>query len=539
MKLKFSFFRKIMGLLKGKKKIIAVICIVAIGGTTVYAYKTKNSTQVIEKIPTTTTIQTGDLSKKVSATGTARASEETSIFIELSQEVEEVFVEVGDEVTEGQLLVTYNTEDTKKELENKIRQAEITYENAQLSIQELIEPATGTELIDLQSQVLSAEKSIKDTKTEITNTETKITQAEKDVETAKTNVENNERLYEFGGISKETLDSSKTTYDTAVTTLEQLKQSKESLESSLSSLELNLEKANLNLQTGTDKLSDTTTANNYTKELNTLETAQISLQEAQDELAKVTDATYSPVAGTVIECNAVEGQMLTDSTVMMKVADLTNIDLDAYVSEYDISNIQVGQKVEITSDGIENKVYTGTVTKIDPIASEQSSFSGSETVVPIVIHMDDPDERVMPGISFDLEIITTDLSDISYIPISSVSKDNNGNTFVYTLDENEMLVKTPVELGTYSDMYVEIISGISEGQEFIETIADNMKEGTALSDYKTEMVVEENKENEESSVLDSMGGAGMQGGGMPAGGSMPSGGGMPNSGGRASGAGMR
>ena len=527
MKLKLSFFRKIVQLIKGKKKIIAIVCIVAIGGTTAYAYKTKTSTQVIERIPTTTTIQTGDLSKKVSATGTARASEETSIFIELSQEVEEVFVEVGDEVTENQLLVTYNTEDTKKELENKIRQAEITYENTQLSLQELIEPATGTELIDLQSQVLSAEKSIEDTKTEISNTEVKITQAEKDVETAKTNVENNEKLYEIGGISKETLDNSKTTYDTAVTTLDQLKQSKEFLESSLSTLELNLEKANINLQTGTDKLSDTATANNYTKQLNSLETAQISLEEAKDELAKVTDATYSPVSGTVIECNAVEGQMLTDSTVMMKVADLTNIDLDAYVSEYDISNIQVGQKVEITSDGIEGKVYTGTVTKIELVASEQSSFSGSETVVPIVIHMDDPDERVMPGISFDLEIITTELSDISYIPISSVSKDDNGDTFVYTLDENEMLVKTPVELGTYSDMYVEIISGISEGQEFVETVADNMKEGTALSDYKTEMVIEENKESEESSMLDSVGGARMPAGGMPSGG------------GRAGGAGMR
>ena len=69
----------------------------------------------------------------------------------------------------------------------------------------------------------------------------------------------------------------------------------------------------------------------------------------------------------------------------------------------------------MTSDGIENKIYTGTVTKIEPTASTQSTMSGSETVVPIVVHMDNPDELMKPGFSLDLEIIVEDLSDVVFI----------------------------------------------------------------------------------------------------------------------------
>ena len=82
-------------------------------------------------------------------------------------------------------------------------------------------------------------------------------------------------------------------------------------------------------------------------------TAEMNVKSAEDDLSKLTEATYSPISGTIIESNAVEGQMLTDSTVIMKVADLTQLDVTAQVSEYDIANIKVGQNVELTSDGIE------------------------------------------------------------------------------------------------------------------------------------------------------------------------------------------
>ena len=516
-----------------KKTLIlaSLIILVVAGGFTAKNILAKTSNKEIEKFPDLARVENGDLSKKITASGTTVAADENSIFIELSQEVEEVFVEVGDVVTQGQLLVTYNITDTKKELEDKLKQAQINLSNAQITLEEITTPASGSELLDLQSQVVNAQKNIDDTKIEIENFNNTISQAETTVNNAKTDMENNERLLALGGITQLEYDKSVETYNNSVIALNEIKTNKASKEASINSLEIALQKAEINLENSQNKLNDVSTQNTYKKQLNTVETAKMNVETAQDELGKWTEATYSPISGTIIECNAVEGQMLTDSTVIMKVADLNNIDLEAYVSEYDIANVKVGQKVEMTSDGIEDKIYTGIVTKIEPVATSQSTMSGTETVVPIVVHMDNPDERVKPGFSFDMEIIVEDLAGINYIPISSVAKDENNETYVYKIDEEDKLVKTFVTLGTYSDMYVELLDGLDIDAKFIATIEDNMTDGSLLSDYKTIITGGNRKENEESSIMDNLpGGGGMPGGGMPGGG-MPTGGGMRNGGG--------
>ena len=304
----------------------------------------------------------------------------------------------------------------------------------------------------------------------------------------------------------------------------QTQNNKAAKELSLQTAELSLEKAKLNLENGKNK-NDSETLNSVKKQQNTLETAQRSVASIQYDISKLTSATYSPISGTVIESNAVEGQMLTDSTVMMKIADLSNLDVEAYVSEYDIAQIQVGQKVEMTSDGIEGKVYTGTVTKIEPTASTQSTMSGSETVVPIVVHMDNPDELMKPGFSLDLEIIVEDLSDVVYVPLSAVGKNDDGTYYVYKVNENNVLEKTTVTLGSTNDTSAVIESGLSVGDTVVTSPTEEMADGALLSDFAT-TVTQQTQPEQNSSVLDSMGGgmpAGMPAGGQR-GGAMPGGG---------------
>ena len=130
----------------------------------------------------------------------------------------------------------------------------------------------------------------------------------------------------------------------ALDTLTQTQNDKQTAELSLQTAELSLQKAQLNLEESQNKTSSTATQNSIKKQQNTLETAQRNVSSIQYNINKLTAATYSPISGTVIESNAVEGQMLTDSTVMMKIADLSNLDVEAYVSEYDIAQIEVGQK---------------------------------------------------------------------------------------------------------------------------------------------------------------------------------------------------
>jgi HlyD family secretion protein len=494
-----------------------VVIIVAAGVFVKGSGSAKAETKTV--LPSVTQIMNGDIDERVTAEGTVQAADEYSIFIELSQEVKEVYAEVGDVVDEGQLLVTYETEDTKKELENKVKQAEITLENAQITLNELVAPTEETELLDLQNQVLSAEKSLSDTEQSLSDTQEDIADLEKNLPYYK-------QLLDIGSISQQEYDDYNSEYQTLL--LEETQ-----LEKDIESCKLTLEKAQINLSNGQTTLATTSEQNSYQKQLNTVETAKMDLETAQDNLAKLTEATYSPISGTIIESSAVEGQMLTDSTAIMKIADLSNLDVLAYVSEYDIAKVQVGQQVELTTDGIEDEIFHGTVTKIEPVAESQGTISGSETVVPVLVHLDDADDRIKPGFSFDMEIIVTDLSGTDYIPISAVVKDSETDTYyVYVVgdDENKTLEKRQVEIGTVSDMYIQILSGLEKDEQILESPDSTTEEGKSLNDYATEVTInqESQTQSDSSSILDSVTG----GGGAPAGGGMPAGGGgMPGGGG--------
>lgn len=509
------------------KKVIAlsIAAVLVAGVSGVYAkglFDTSNKTQT--KLPDISVVEKGDLSKRVTASGTTVAADPVSIFIELSQEVEEVFAEVGDKVNEGDLLVTYDIEDTQRELKDKLAEANATVENAQISLSELSAPVEGAELLELQNQVVNAEKNIKDTQSQIDSYDIKISQAQTEVDNAKKTMEDNAELLMVGGISQQEYDNAQQAYQKAIDTLTQTQNDKQTAELSLQTAELSLQKAQLNLEESQNKASSTATQNSIKKQQNTLETAQRNVSSIQYDINKLTAATYSPISGTVIESNAVEGQMLTDSTVMMKIADLSNLDVEAYVSEYDIAQIEIGQKVEMTSDGIEGKIYTGTVTKIEPTASTQSTMSGSETVVPIVVHMDNPDELMKPGFSLDLEIIVQDLSDAVYVPLSAVGKNKDNSYYVYKVNENDVLQKTDVTLGSTNDTSAVIESGITVGEKIVTSPTEDMTDGANLSDFAT--AVEQRKE-QDSSILNNMGGNMPNGGsGMPGGG-----GGMPPNGG--------
>ena len=512
---------------------IAVVLVAGVGA--VYAkgiFGTSNKVQTV--LPNTSIVERGDLSKRVTASGTTVAADPVSIFIELSQEVEEVFAEVGDKVKEGDLLVTYDIEDTQRELKDKLAEANVTVENAKISLNELYQPLEESELLELQSQVVNAEKTIEDTKSQISSYDIKLSQAQTEVENTKKTVDNYAELLSVGGISQQEYDNAQDTYQKALDTLTQTESDKATTELSLQTAELSLQRAQVNLEEGKNKINSTTTQNSIKKQQNTLETAQRNVSSIQYNINKLTSATYSPISGTVIESNAVEGQMLTDSTVMMKIADLSNLDVEAYVSEYDIAQIQIGQKVEMTSDGIEGKVYTGTVTKIEPIASTQSTMSGSETVVPIVVHMEDPDELMKPGFSLDLEVIVEDLSDSLYVPLSAVGKKKDGSYYVYKVNENDVLEETAVTLGSTNDTSAVIENGISEGERIVTSPTQEMTDGANLADFAT--TIEQKKTEQNDSILDNVNGD-RQGGGMPPngggmqGGMPPSGGGMRGNGG--------
>ena len=292
----------------------AALVVVIVGGVFIKgAGSAKAETKTV--LPSVTQIMNGDIDERVTASGTVQAADEYSIFIELSQEVKEVYAEVGDEVKEGDLLVTYEIDDTKKELENKVKQAEITLENAQLTLSELIAPTEETELIDLQNQVLSAEKTLSETEKTLADTKEDISELEQNLSYYK-------ELYDIGSISKQEYDDYNKEYETLLA-------DKAQLEKDVESCKLSLEKTQINLSNGQTTLATTSEQNSYKKQLNSVETAKMDLETAEESLEQSKDAleldyiSLNIIMGVDVD-NRYSFEMPVEYEVMEEPANLDN-----------------------------------------------------------------------------------------------------------------------------------------------------------------------------------------------------------------------
>src|SRR5699024_4636960 len=93
------------------------------------------------------------------------------------------------------------------------------------------------------------------------------------------------------------------------------------------------------------------------------------------------------------------GETAESNQVMCSIYDLSYLTMTLNVDELDISNIEVGQKVTVVADAVEDKIYEGEVTKV----SVAGSSSGSATTYPVTIRIEET-EGLLPGMSVDATI---------------------------------------------------------------------------------------------------------------------------------------
>ena len=194
-----------------------------------------------------------------------------------------------------------------------------------------------------------------------------------------------------------------------------------------------------------------------------LRNAQLSLESRQDQLDNYT--ITSPIRGTVIDKNYKAGETSEAGKVLCSIYDLSYLTMTLSVDELDISDIEVGQKVSITADAVEGKTYSGVVTKV----SVAGTSSGGTTTYPVTVRIDET-EGLLPGMNVDAAITLQSASGVLAIPAGAL---NRGNTVLVTADspsaangtatEGGEYYSVPVEIGASDSSYIEILSGLQEG----------------------------------------------------------------------------
>ena len=220
-----------------------------------------------------------------------------------------------------------------------------------------------------------------------------------------------------------------------------------------------------------------------------LEDAQMNYDTAVSALSQAeSDASetniLAPMDGTVVGEPKTVGTMAVatsdNPTVIMRIADLSTKKIMAKVDETDIGSVKVGQSATFTVDAYTDKTFTARVTKISQTdtantwdtstSSSSASASSSAAVIYyyVTLEVDDPENLLLPAMTARVEINTADKPGALVVPISTLKTDANGS-YVIVRNPDGSQENRYVQAGIYSDDYVEIVDGLSEGEEVVST----------------------------------------------------------------------
>mgnify|MGYP003100869785 FL=1 len=195
----------------------------------------------------------------------------------------------------------------------------------------------------------------------------------------------------------------------------------------------------------------------------TLRSAELNMDNLQEAMNNYT--VTSPISGTIIEKNAKAGDALTEGADLCTIYDLSYLVMVINVDELQVSDVSVGQSVQVTADAVPDKTYTGTVTRV----SMKGSSNGGTTTYPVTVRIDET-EGLRPGMNANAEIVIAEAKNALAVPNAAIVR---GGYVLVTKDSPsaanadpdmtapEGYVYVPVKIGVSDDDYTQIISGVT------------------------------------------------------------------------------
>lgn len=197
----------------------------------------------------------------------------------------------------------------------------------------------------------------------------------------------------------------------------------------------------------------------------TVSTAKVAL-----ERTKIT----APISGTVVAIIVKEGQTVNSSQAaptMVKIANLSSMLVKAEISEADVMNVAVGQKVRFTTLGAPGRPFKAVVRGIEPAptAIETSDTISADSAVYYngLLEVDNAEGKLRIGMSAEVSIELGRAENVVTVPASAVKRDREGQ-YVEVWDASvQKNNRVPVEVGLSDKVTTEIKSGLNEGDSVV------------------------------------------------------------------------
>lgn len=223
----------------------------------------------------------------------------------------------------------------------------------------------------------------------------------------------------------------------------------------------------------------------YKRVVSTIEAAKYGVREA--EVAVENTRIIAPFDGTVLKKNADVGEIVaplagaaSSKAAVVTIADMSSLEVDADVSEANITRVAAEQNCEITLDAYPQHRYPGYVSNIVPTADR------AKATVMVKIKFKEYDQRVLPEMGAKVTFLAPGtradamtVKPLLTVPAAAVAA-RDGRAVVFQVKENRA-VEMPVTTGRRIGNAIEITGGLKEGDRVISKADDRLKNGTKVS----------------------------------------------------------
>jgi len=221
----------------------------------------------------------------------------------------------------------------------------------------------------------------------------------------------------------------------------------------------------------------------YQATRNQIQQAEASLKSTLDSLSKT--VYNAPIDGIITSLRIEEGEvaiigtMNNPGTVLMTIADLSEMEVEVEVDETDVVGVRLGQTAEVKVDALAGQTLKGTVTEVGSSALQKLTTTAQESKdFKVVVTLVNPPLSLKPGLSASADIIIAEKKDVLAVPISALilkekggkdpaaSKKSAEEEGVFVVEESRAKFH-PVTKGITGELLIEISSGLTEGQDVI------------------------------------------------------------------------
>lgn len=203
--------------------------------------------------------------------------------------------------------------------------------------------------------------------------------------------------------------------------------------------------------------------------------AQAKAKYTVDSLSKqLEDLTIrAPRHGVISYRNAEAGAMAAANTKVLTITDTSGIYIDCPVAEADVAAIQPGMTVSVSVESLAN-TYDGTITYVSP------AMDPTNKTYIVRITLSNPDTLLRGGMFAQSSLEVLQRRNTLFVPKDALVE-QNGVSQLYVINPDSTIAIRTVKTGLRNDNYVEILEGLSEGEQIATTNLARLRDGVSVT----------------------------------------------------------